>query len=161
MRLQHKHQAHPGPSWFTGKKGPGVGGTRTGPDDMAQWEGHHPGGFRGKDESGCRSSATSWTSRDGKARRTTAGGSQGKPVRETSRTRKSRGYSRELGVDRGRGGSPARGMGAAGTGPLATLPLWRTGESERLLRRKKENPNPALENWSVGNLNPLCKGKRG
>lgn len=59
----------------------------------------------------------------------------------------------------GVGGGSSEG---SGTGPLTALPLWRTGEGKCLLKEKtKENSNPALEDWDLGKLNPLCKREQG
>lgn len=87
------------------------------------------------------------TSREGKAwkARARANGFQGKSLRGLSWTKKRRNRSHEKwGLSLG----------------LSALPPWRIGKTKRLLRKKK-NSYPILENQSVGNLNPLCKGEWG
>lgn len=96
------------------------------------------------------------TSREEEPWRTRASGFQGKSLRETPQTKKTSSTSRKSGGEIwGGGGSPARRVAACWH--LSSLPFWRTGESVYL--KKKENSKPVLENWSVGDLNPLCKRK--
>lgn len=56
------------------------------------------------------------------------------------------------------------GVGAVGkpAGPPRGPSSLENRESECFLRGKtEENSNPALENWDLGKLNPLCKREQG
>lgn len=114
-----------------------------------------------KDRSGCHQSATFPLKEEREPWRTRAGGFRHEPPRETSRPKEGRGRIQE--GERGGAGRKV-GVRPEGWAPASTSVLFLFVEQGRMsvcLEKKKKDSKAVLENWSVGNFNPLCKSKGG